>query len=61
MIAIRSPFLSPAMCAVNHALNVDASSVRRLRFSRSARLAFVRVAEACASFSDDSVPHFAEA
>jgi hypothetical protein len=40
-------------------LNIVASSARNVSDSWKARFASTRVAEACASFSEDSVPHFA--
>ena len=51
----------PAVNAANQALNETESSVRSCSASRSARLAFVRAAEAVASQTEDSVPHFAAA
>ena len=50
-----------ATYALNQALKVDASKFRWSRASRSARLDLVRAAEARASVSDDSVPHFDDA
>jgi hypothetical protein len=46
---------------VNQALNVVASPTRKVKASWNALFAFVRDAEACASFSEDSVCHFAAA
>ena len=59
--ANRSASAFPAVNAVNHALNDAESSVRVTTPSMSARLAFVRAADAFASVTEDSVPHFAAA
>ena len=59
--ANRSSLASPAVNAVNQALNDAESSVRVTIASVSARLAFVRSADALARVSEDSVPHFAAA
>ncbi len=59
--AMRIADLSPAVYAVNHVLNVETSKLRSSMAESCARFAWVRVAEAFASESDDSVPHFAEA
>ena len=59
--ANRSAFTFPAVNAVNQALNEAESSVRVTSPSRSARLAFVRSADARASVTEDSVPHLAAA
>src|SRR4029453_7404578 len=57
--AIRWSCSLPRRRAVNQALNLDASVARAVCDSVKARLASVRVAEALASLSEDSVPHFA--
>ena len=59
--ANRSALAFPAVKAVNQALKEAESSVRVTIASVSARLAFVRSADALASVSEDSVPHFAAA
>ena len=48
-----------ALPILNHALNEAESSVRVTIPSRSARFALVRSADALASVTEDSVPHFA--
>src|SRR5690242_6842533 len=59
--ATRAPFAFPASRAVNHALNIDASAARNVWAASKARFAFVRVADALARLSEDSVPHLAAA
>src|SRR4051794_34667733 len=59
--ANRCASASPAVKAVNQALNDAESSVRVTIASRSARFAFARSAEAVASVTEDCVPHLAAA
>ena len=59
--ATRIACLFPATYAVNQALKVSASKFFSWKLSRSARFASVLAADALASWSEDSVPHFAAA
>jgi hypothetical protein len=59
--ATRIAFLFPATYAVNQALKVSESKFLSWKLSRSARLASVLAADALASWSEASVPHFAAA
>ncbi len=59
--ASRSALASPAVKAVNQALNEAESSVPVTIPSVSAQFAFVGSADALASVTDDSVPHLAAA
>jgi hypothetical protein len=57
--ATRMPVALRARYAVNHALNIVASPALYVNACWKYRFAFVCVADAFASFNDDSVPHFA--
>lgn len=57
--ASRKSLVLPVAYAANALLNFTASSVRICVASMSKRFASVRVAEALASESDDSLPHLA--
>src|SRR5262245_44075239 len=57
--ARRSSRLFPARYAANQALKFAASCARSVNDCWKARFASVRVVDACASWSLDSVPHFA--